>query len=163
MMHVRNTTTNQSVRIAVFCFTGAVALMAQAPANHLERAETELIAFNSPAVSYPSPTASIVTNSQPQFLTGGDKASPETVKPVQPATQIQTLALLKPQLAPGISTMAMAPNRGANSGPDSSGKAWFTAGPNAFPATARMDPVFGLSSSKNGAAPAAVSFSFGKK
>jgi hypothetical protein len=136
--------------------------MAQAPANHSQRAETELIAFNSPAVSYPLPTASI-TNSQPQFLTGVDKASPETVKTAQPATQIQTLALLKPQLAPGFSTAAMAPNHGVNSGPDSSGKSWFTAGPNAFPATARMNPVFGLSSSKYGAAPAAVSFSFGKK
>jgi len=156
MKQAKQTTLRQSVRIAVFCFSGAVALMAQSSAVHTQRAETELIALNLPAVSYPSPT---VTDSQPQSLPTGDQASVETVKPAQPAAQIQTPDLLKPALTPNASTLATAQHRS----PDASGKAWFTAGPNAFPATVRMDPAFGLSSSQYGAAPAAVQFSFGKK
>ena len=162
-MHMKHTTPRQSLRIAGFLFVGAVALMAQSPANNPEPAEVELIALNAMTVPYPPATASIVANSQPQSLASGKSASSETVIPAQPATQFKADDLFTKAPAPGTSTLAMAQDYTANSSRNGSSRSWFTAGPNALPARVRMDPSFGLASSQYGVAPAAVQFSFGKK
>jgi hypothetical protein len=132
-------TARQSVRIALFLFVGAVTLMAQSPVNNPEPAEVQLIALNAKTVPYPPATAYSAPNSLSQSLASG-KAP-----------------------APGTSTLAVAQDHTATSSANGSSRSWFTSGPNALPADVRMDPAFGLPSSRYGVAPAAVQFSFGKK
>ena len=143
-------TARQSVRIAGLLFAGAVALMAESPMNNPEPAGVELIALNAKTVPYPPAMATSVPNSQSQSLASGKGVSSETY-------------LFEKAAAPRTSILAMAEDHTANSSPNGFSRSWFTSGPNALPAHVRMDPAFGLASSRYGVAPAAVQFSFGKK
>lgn len=156
---MKHLTHRQTVRIAGFFFAGAVSLMAQSPVNNQGPAKPELIALNTRPAAYAPAAVSGVPASQAQPVASSKSDSSEAATPAPPVSQVQGADLVKKALAPSTSALAMAQDYGAGS----SSKSWFTAGPPALPATVRMDPAFGLSTSQYGVAPAAVQFRFGKK
>jgi hypothetical protein len=155
-MHMTHATQTKVLLTAAFFFGAAAGLMAQSEVKSAEPTEVNLIALNTTTASYPPAAAPFVPNSQAQS-TPSSSISPETTAPAQPTVKSTTGSYVKQ--APGIPALATQ----SSSNHAGSGNSWFSAGPQAFPNTARMDPTFLLPLSQYGAAPTAVKFSFGKK
>jgi hypothetical protein len=145
-----------TVRTAAFFFAGAVALVAQTPVDNQEPTNGQLIALNTTKNVPYFETAASVPNSELQVPLKAGNASSTVSTPPQPGTLAST-PTQKPALVPGQTSLAMS---GKNT---KDGNSWFTSGPNALPAYARMDPNAIYELQRYGAAPVAVQFNFGKK
>lgn len=156
---MRNTTSRQAVRITVVVIAGVTALLAQSPSDTLQTAKLELLALNrTNTVSYrtaqePAPTSQ----------TGVPSVDTSTTSQSTPAAELKTLPpAIHPTFGLAPTSSSVSPSTAVRQ-QKAAGNSWFTAGPTAFPVTARMDPTFGLPVNQYGAAPAAVRFSFGRK
>jgi len=155
-MHMTHATQTKVLLTAAFFFGATAGLMAQSEVKSAEPTEVTLIALNMTTALYPPAAAPIVPNSQAQSTPSSSIPS-EIAAPAQPAAKPAAGSFVKQ--APGSPALATQPS----SNHAGSGNSWFSAGPQAFPNTARMDPTFLLPLSQYGAAPTAVKFSFGKK
>lgn len=138
------TSPSQSFRIAAFFFLGAMALTAQSSNSNQEPAKVQLLASNTTTNTlFPAPAESITDLTPPKTQSPAAPLVNPALLPTHPTTSTITFAAVKEHTT--------------------SSKPWFTAGPNALPATIRLDPKFDPPTQQYGAAPAAVQFSFGRK
>jgi hypothetical protein len=164
------TSQSQMIRIAGFSlFLGAAALMAQSPSSNNQESAKEPGAVQLVAsiatTTQRHPVATESLQSQPQapssskpteFVQPASTSAAQTA--TSPAVALVNPTLMPSTLIPGTFRLAMVKEHTAPSQPS-----WFTAGPEAIPAAVRMDPSFGPPTSKYGAAPMAVQFTFGRK
>jgi hypothetical protein len=145
-MYMKHTKQTNLILTAAFFFGAASGMMAQSAKD------AELVALNTTTASYQPATAPIVANSQPQSTPSPSISSEIAAQPVaQPKPAATAVAMAKLNTPQAAASHADSTN------------SWFTAGPEAFPSTERVNPTFLLPRSQYGAAPAAVKFSFGKK
>ena len=145
---MKHTQQTNLILTAAFFFGAASGMMAQSAKD------AELVALNTTTPSYQPAAAPIVANPQPQSTANTSISSEIAAQPVaqpKPTSTPTTVAMAKLNAPEAASSRTDATNSG------------FTAGPEAFPNTDRLNPTFLLPRSQYGAAPAAVKFSFGKK
>jgi hypothetical protein len=145
MKHTKQT---NLILTTAFFFGAASGMMAQSAKD------AELVALNTTTASYQAAAAPIVANPQPQATASTSISSEVAAQPLaQPKSTAapSTIAMAKLNAPEAAAVRSDSPNSG------------FTAGPEAFPSTERLNPTFLLPRSQYGAAPTAVKFSFGKK